>query len=278
MLSVFFRLTRFRLKAEWLLLIFVLILMVLYTWFCGLDVRGTSVGSFEMFSHKYSGIDPRMLAKSLGLDAAPEGADMWEIYHAALRDLRGFAYSRILMGAENCAMLLMDALAVLLLCSLFQKRRLGQFLAAGCSRGQVFLSLTLTYFCCVAALWLAASVYLLSRYHIAFAPEEQAFFRVTQLSWLCSAMFSGSLAYLSAFLLRRPLPAFLAALGVWFILRLTAPDLSVLPVIILGSGVIKSWDPGMDTSSLAAGNWITLGVFALCVLLAWFSFRKRGFE
>ena len=271
------RLTRSRLKAEWVMLIGTAILIILYVWFCGLNNRGLTLGSYEMFVHTYGSVSPKTLALSLDMEEPPEDADLYALYEAALLAKRGFLYSRILMSAEDMTFLVLDALAVLLLCTLFQKRRLSQWLSAGYSRGQVFLSITLFFFACAFLMWLAASLYLLSRYHIAFAPEEGAFFRVTQLAWICNVMFNASLAFLSALLLRRPLPAFLAALGAWILLRVLSPDLSISPAVILGSGKILSWDPGMDTSSLAAGNWITLGFLLVVLTVTWLIFRKRGF-
>ena len=280
------RLTRVRLRTEWLLLLCLAFLIVLYIWFCGLDMRTTSLGTFEQFEEKYGAMfrdglsrdeAERMTTGFALKDPIKEGTGIREAYEAILRKLRGFAYSRLLMGAENCAFLLMGALAVLYLCPQFGKRRAAQWLSAGYGWGQVFLSMTLTYYACAVLLWLISSSILLGLYRISFSPEERGFFRTTQLSWLCNVLFSAALAYLSAFLLRRPLPTYLAALAVWFLLRVESPALSASPVVIMGSGeIIKSWDPGMDAGSLAAGNWITLGFLAAVVILSWLSFQKRG--
>ena len=272
------RLTRVRLKAEWLSLILAAILVILYVWFCGLNNRGLTLGSYAIFEHTYGSVSPSALAKSLDMEIPPEGATLQEIYETALQAKRGFLYSRILMSAEDMTFLVLDALAVLLLCTLFRKRRIGQWLSAGCGRGRAFLSLTLSYYVVALLMWLAASRFLLGRYHIAFAPEEGEFFRTTQLAWLCNILFNASLAYLSALLLGRTLPAFFAALGVWILLRAASPPLSASPAVILGSGKILSWDPGMDLRSLIAGNWITLGFLILVFIAAWLSFRKRGFN
>ena len=51
-----FRLTRARLKAEWLLFIFALVLLMAYISFCSADIRGFtelySYNQFDFFYHK----------------------------------------------------------------------------------------------------------------------------------------------------------------------------------------------------------------------------------
>lgn len=287
---MFLRIIRIRIKSEWLALICLFLLVILYIWFCGLDIRSMPLGSYKLFEEKYSEVlkdgytdhAAEIIANSLALDKPIEGASLRELYAAALTAQSGFSYSRLLMGAEKCSLLLMGALAMLFLCPFFTNRRVGQFLAAGYSRGQVFLSLTATYFACAVLMWLIASTYLLNRYHIDFSSEDRGFFITTQLAWLCNILFNAALAYLAAFLLQKPIPTFFVALGVWILLlipRIRSQDPSIIPVSLMGSGdLIKTWEPGMDTSTLVAGNWITLGFLIVAVAAAWLNFRKRGIK
>ena len=57
--------------------------------------------------------------------------------------------------AAYFAPVIAGAAAVLFLCAIFRKRRLGPLLAAGCRRGTVYLFLTLLYFAFFLLLWLS---------------------------------------------------------------------------------------------------------------------------
>ena len=276
-----FRFTRVRLKAEWLLPAAAAALLILYTWCSGFNLRGSIMGSYPYFSYTFDDFSPKAAAESLGLEEPPEGADLRDVYEAYQAETRGIRYASILLDTERVSFILLDFLAAFLLGSLFRKRRMGQFLSAGYSRGQIFLSLTLTYYLWVILMWWAASSFLLARFHLSFAPEEGEFFRTTQLAWFCNVLFNASLAYLAFLLLCRPLPAFLAALGAWILLKSVSPPMSSSPLVILGVkktiGEPDPWEPGMDLSSLIAGNWITLVFFLAVLAAAWLSFRKREF-
>ena len=269
-----YRFTRTRLKAEWLLLVCAAGVILLYTWLGGFNARGQQTGSYAMFAFVYDDYSPGSAAKALEVDV-PKGADMRAVYEALRAKTRGERYACILRDAENASFPMLDILAALLVSTLFRKRRMGQFLSAGYSRGQIFLSAALVYFAFAVLLWVIGAHFLLARFGISFAPEERAFFRTTQTAWFCSVLFGASLAFLFAMLLCRPVPAFLAAFGVWILLRRISPPLSISPAVILGpEKAVSSWDPGMDISSLTAGNWIAAAFFAAVLLAAWLRFRK----
>lgn len=276
------RLTHVRLRAEWIMVIIALALLILYIWYCGMDIRSaTNVYSYEQFEFAYHAMDPMQVADVYALDVRnlPEKADMRDIYNAIILANRGWLYCLILTSAELFTFPALNGMAVLMICMTFRKRRIGQFLSAGFSRLQVFLSLTLVYFGFALLLWLAASAYQLTRYHISFAPEEMYFFRITQLTWLCNILFNAALAYLFAMLLRRPLISFAAAMGARLLLLYLTKDLRASPLTIIVIGNTRpSWDPGMDLNPLITGNWITLGCLAAVLIAAWLSFRKRGFD
>ena len=187
-----FRLARARLRTEWFPLLCLALLIVLYIWFCRLDLRATDLGTFPQFEESYGAMfrngldrdDAEKLATSYAMkEPIKEGTGIREAYEELLRDQRGFVYSRLLIGAENCPFYPMGALAVLFLCPQFGKRRAAQWLSAGYSRGHVFLSMTLTYFACAVLLWLISSRILLGLSRISFSPEERGFFLTTQLGW-----------------------------------------------------------------------------------------------
>lgn len=274
------RITHVRLRAEWLMLIIALALLVLYTWYCGVDIRSaTSMYSYEQFEFTYHVMDPIRVAEIYELDISslPARADLRDVYDAVILAYRGFLYARILNSAGFFTFLALGGMAAVMVTMAFHKKRIGQFLSAGYSRWQVFLSLTLTYFVFAVLLWGVASFCQLTRYHISFAPEERDFFRTTQLAWLCNILCNAALAYLFAMLLQRPVIAFGAALGARYVL-LYALDPGISPLVLVKTKeAMESWEPGLDLGPLILGNWITLGFLAAVLIVSWLSFRKRRF-
>ena len=272
--------THARLRAEWLMAVIALALMVLYTWYCGVDIRSaTSMYSYEQFEFTYHSMDPIRVAEIYELDVAslPARADLMDVYNAVLLAYRGFIYARILNSAGFFTFLALGGMAAVMVSMVFHKKRIGQFLSAGYSRLQVFLSITLAYFAFAVLLWGVASFCQLTRYHISFAPEERGFFRTTQLAWLCNILCNAALAYLFAMLLRRPVIAFAAALGVRFVLLFSLDSYYSPLVLIKTKEAMQSLEPGLDLHPLILGNWITLGFLAAVLIVSWLSFRKRGF-
>ena len=261
-----FRLTRARLKAEWLLLLITLVLLIAYISFCASDIRsGTDLFSYNQFDYRYhknmnayseSGFanveaDPVSIAIANGVDPRdlPEKADLHDVYEAAVRVNRDNLYERIHGAGMLGAFPFLDGMAMLLLCPLFRKHRIGQYLSAGYSRRQVFLSISLTYFAFAVLMWGLASLIWLTRFHIPFGA-----FWENQLAWLGFTLLCGALAYLAAMLLPRPAVAFFASLGVWILLLLCIK-------------YISGW------AALAAG----LVILAAVIVLPWRQFRKRRF-
>ena len=261
-----FRLTRVRLRGEWRLLLFSLLLLLLYVSFCGSDIRsGTdlySYSQFHYFNHKnlntyteagFADVNTEpieaAIAHGVPLGDLPEKADLLDVYEAVIRVKRDELYERISGAGKLGAFPFLYGIAMLLLCPLFRKRRIGQYLAAGYSRRQVFLSFTLIYFAFPPLMWGLSSLFWLSRYNIPFAA-----FWENQLVWLGFDLFCAALAFLAAMLLPRPAVAFFASLGLWLLLLLCARCVSRL-VLLCGVPVI----------------------FAGALILPWRHFRKRGF-
>ena len=261
-----FRLTRARLKAEWLLLIFALALLFAYVSFCASDIRSsTDLFSYNQFDYRYhknmnasseSGFanmeaDPVTIAIAYGLDPRdlPAGADLHDVYELIIRENGEFLYNRIFSAGMLGAFPFLDGLAMLLLCPLFRKRRIGQYLSAGYSRRQVFLSFTLTYFAFAVLMWGLASLIWLTRFHIPFGAFWQ-----DQLAWLGMNLLCAALAYLAALLLPRPAAAFFASLGVWILLLLCIKYVSKW--VVVGAGLV---------------------ILAAVLIVPWRQFRKRGF-
>ena len=262
-----FRLTRVRLRAERLLLLFAVLLLIAYISFCASDIRSyTDLYSYNQFefsckknlnAFSESGFadveaDPVEIAIRYRVDPRdlPENADLYDVYVAVVRVNRADLYDRILGAGMLGAFPILDGIAMLLLCPLFRKRRIGQYLSAGYSRRQVFLFITLTYLAFVLLMWGLASLIWLTRFHIPFGAFWQ-----NQLAWLGFNLLCAALAYLAAMLLPRPAAAFFASLGVWLLLLLCIK-------------YISAW------VALSAA----LVLLAAALVIPWQQFRKRGFE
>ena len=278
-----FHLILYRLKAEWLrILLGLAFAVILFSWSGTINIISDPVRSFNKYIAYAQTVD-RYAARSAGMpDPKPAAnSDLRAGYEQLLRNNRGFIYAVLVMSVNDpIPTLIVNALAVLLLTGLFQKQQLSTSLAAGYSRVRVFLSLTAGYYLSVVLVWAISSTYLLNRYMIEFAPEDQGFFLATRLTWFCAFLWHASIAYLLSMLLRRPLPAFLSALALWFTLsRVMANAPNILPAFIISNGYdIPDLLPGYDIGPLLRTDVIAAGFFLLVLIVGWFSFRKRGFE
>ena len=276
------RFTLFRLRAEWPRILLALVCAAVFYLWAGWS-NTAPAAKFPYFETLYGKSDPAAAAEELELEELGEGATLREVFDAFILSRRDMLYAQVMDGSDFTGTFpCVCALSVLLLSGLFRRRRVGAWLRAGYGRGRVFLSLTLLYYGCVALAWLLASGLAMSAYRVAFTPEEQGFYRTTRLAWFLSFLFRASILYLAALLLRRPVPAIGAGLGVCLILMLLKPALPCLPLRVVpevqswapGSG----WGPGADLRNLVLGNWIALGTFVASVAVGWLSFRKRGLE
>ena len=280
---MFFRLTRYRLKAEWLRLLLGLVFgVILLSWVSSQNIVDERLRSFDGYVNYYQS-QSRREARSKGLrDPDPANrSDQKEGYEMLLRENRGYLYAVLIeMVNDWVPPLTVIPLAVLFLTGLFQKKRLGPMLTAGFSRGRVFLSLTGAYFVCIALVWGVSAAWLLNRYRIEYPPEEQVFFRVTLLTWFCAFLWHGTIAYLTAMLLRRPLPTAAATIVLWLILGSTFVNTpNVLPAYIIdNSSSVKALEPGMDLWPFLRTDIVAAGFFLVSILTSWLAFRKRGLE
>ena len=271
--------TRYRLRSEWLrLLLGMVFAVILFSWFASINIIDDKLRSFDGYLANYQTVS-RYEARSQGR-AEPETAarsDLRPEYERFLRGNKGFLYAVLVRSVNDFVSFVASGLAVLLLTGLFANRRLEAPLAAGYSRGRVFLSLTGVYFGCIVLVWVISSAYLLDRYCIEFAPEEREFFRTVQLTWFCAFLWHASIAYLAAMLLRRSLPAFGAAQVIWLILSITTrAEPNTLPSYVIdNSGDVKPLLPGIDLQPLLRTDLVAVSFFLLAVLVAWLAFRKR---
>ena len=277
---MFFRLIRYRLKAGGLRLLLGLVFgVVLFSLCSAANVMDWAHSFHEYETHHQAIMEREARRKGMANPDPAASSDVREGYRTYLRENRGYVYACLVTMVNDWVPLVANALSVLLLTGIFRKKRLGPPLAAGYSRGRVFLSLTGSYFLCVLLVWVLSSAYLLDRYCVEFAPEEQEFFRVTQLTWFCAFLWHASIAYLFAMLLRSPLPAFAATAAVWLILGFsTAYTPNVLPSYVVQNLDKPNWEPGADLWPLLRTDIIAAAFFVVAIIVGWLSFRKRGME
>lgn len=272
------RFTRYRLKTEWLRFLLGVAFSAAFVILSGFFMT-PRVGNYREFVDTYGGMSPERMAVSLGLDVSELKPTLEENYQLLVRKYRGMLYFNLVDGTDFMAGIPVSiALSVLFLTGLFQKKRLEPPLAAGYGRFRIFLSLTLVYYAAVLLMWLLSAKALLTLYSVRWTPEEADFFRITLLGWLLVFLFRASVFYLTSFLLGRPLPAALAGIGTCLLLRWVKSAVPALPIRIVPPGPYPNgptWDPGADLSAVIEGNYIALGAFALSLIAAWFSFRKR---
>ena len=278
---MFLRLTRYRLRAEWariLLGVFFAAVFFAYSGYFNVP----KIGNFNQFVATYGAMNPELMAKSLGVEVSELKPSIEENYVLLMQKYRGLFYHHSIEGTETIGALpVVIALSVLFLTGPFQKRRLGPLLAAGYSRMQGFLSLSLVYYAAVVLIWYVSHIVLMHILSINFSPEEQYFYGMTRLAWFCAFLFRASILYMAAFLLGKPLYSALAGIGSCILFGWLKAVLPILPVNIVPKGPFEqgpTWDPGADLSSVTAGIYLALAILILSVFVGWFGFRKRGFE
>ena len=273
---MFFRLTRYRLQAEWarflLGLVLVSLILIWGGWF-----NAPPGGKYAYFNMVHDRKNNN--AVSLSIDAE-RGADTWESFRITLQENRGAFYTAIVDGTENRAWIAAALLGVLLISGLFARRRLGPLLGAGVSRGRIFLSLTLVYYGAVILAWLLSSRVLMALFQVRFAPEEQYIRMTLQKAWLYAVLVRAALVYMASFLLEKPLPAAIASLGGCTLLSILKAYIPAIPVSITrGSdmGGPDAWFAAFcqDLSSVETGNRIALGILVVSLAVGWLCFRKR---
>ena len=280
---MFLRLIRFRFRTEWLRILLGLVFaVILFCWFGTANIVSDEARSFNGYVTYYQVLaDQEVRSKGLPNQEQADKSDLREGYELLLRENRGYLYACLILSVNDWTPpLTVIPLAVLFLTGLFQKKRLGPPLAAGFSRRSVFASLTGAYFLCIILVWLFSSAYLLKRYCIAFTQEERVFYRVTRLTWFCAFLWHATIAYLTAMLLRKPLPAFAAAVVLWLLFGFTTRNApNTLPSYIIDhSMAVKPLEPGVDLWPMLRTDIVAAVFFVISIIVSWFSFRKRGFE
>ena len=271
------RFARYYLKTEWIKVLIPVLALLIYAFVCLNDttIRPMRYEEFEAEYGQYAySLDKladvtRFSREYLGNSF--EDAYDWIISWRLSR------YLQILLpAAAVLAPFLTAGLAAAFLCTVFRKRRLGQAIAAGYSRRVIYLFLTVLYYAVLLAVWAVAAPYLFSHY-----PEHNAWGMVS-LFVLLGLLFGGAVSFFLAFLLRRPIPAFLASVALWFAVNLLS-GVVLLPTAVFNSA--RRWNDLMlqgDTRKVAvmviAECCVTGATVAASVVGSWFCFRRQGQE
>ena len=278
---MFFRVARYYLRSEWIRVAAAVFALFLYALLMVNDSRIAPM-TYDAFVTQYCSTNKFSYSSDYLLD---DLAKRYRIPREELGESFADAYPVFYVRhfhefvGYTCgftayfAPVLAGAAAMLYLCILFRKRRLGPLLAAGCRRGAIYLFLTILYFALFLLVWAVAVPFLLSRYRILPLTEEQeACLKLIKPSVLLSLLFGAAAGHFFAFLLRRPLPAFAAALALWFLVFGLSGQRFPVPVAWITS--LLEWNAETPTGPLIAQGCVTAAAVLAAVIGGWFCFRR----
>ncbi len=278
---MFFRVARYYLRSEWIRVAAAVFALFLYALLMVNDSRIAPM-TYDAFVTQYCSTNKFSYSSDYLLD---DLAKRYRIPREELGESFADAYPVFYVRhfhefvGYTCgftayfAPVLAGAAAMLYLCILFRKRRLGPLLAAGCRRGAIYLFLTILYFALFLLVWAVAVPFLLSRYRILPLTEEQeACLKLIKPSVLLSLLFGAAAGHFFAFLLRRPFPAFAAALALWFLVFGLSGQRFPVPVAWITS--LLEWNAETPTGPLIAQGCVTAAAVLAAVIGGWFRFRR----
>lgn len=267
-----FRVARYYLRSEWIKLGVIIFAVALGAFFAVNNTR-TMPMTYEAFEAQYGDtLTMDRLAKRVNIPREQLGDSLKDAYPVIHEQhFTGFLV-KISDVVIIFAPVFAGVLAVLFLCGAFRRHRLGPLLAAGCSRGAVYLFLTVLYYGLFLLSWLIFVPFSLGRYHIPLTAGQYSCLRLLGPTLLNAFMFSAAAAFFFAFLLRRPLPALLAGVGLLFLLQWLS-GLVPLPVGFTVS--LLEWKPDTDTGPFVAQSCVTAAAAAASVVGGWLCFRRQ---
>ena len=276
---MFFRIARYYLRIEWVKIAALVFFFVLYSNLMVNNVK-TMPMTYESFVSQYVRNDhiqseEHVLDKLAERENIPReqlGSSLEEAY-PVFHELH---FSRFLGNTGDIfyffTPILTGSLAVLFICVVFRRRRLAPLLASGCSRGTVYLFLVLLYFCFILLIWLVAVPICLSFYRLPLTGEQSACLQRIKLTLLIALLFGGAVTSFFAFLLRSPIPVFLAsAVSLFLLQRLTG--LVPVPVRLLIS--LVEWESNTSKQPLVAQGCVTITALIAAIVGGWLCFRRQ---
>ncbi len=268
---MFFRIARYYLRSEWRKLAAVLLAAALFAFLMVNNTR-TMPMTYEAFAAQYGGeLTMDRLARRVNIPREELGDSLEEAYPAICQQ----HFTRFLGQLADyvfVAPVLAGALAALLLCELFRKRQLSPLPAAGCSRGAVYLFLTGLYFGVFLLIWLIVVALSIGRYRIPLTAGQQACLRLIKPALLVALLFGAAVSFFFAFLLRRPIPAFLASAAALFLCQWLS---GLIPVPVGFLKELLEWKPDTAAGPLILQGCVTAVTAAAAVAGGWLCFRRR---
>ncbi len=271
------RYLRYYLRTEWFKVLALVLALLLYAFVCLNDTAIRPMG-YEEFEAEYGEYAYSMdkLADVTRFDREYLGNSLQDAYTWIVSWRLG-NYLRSMLPAANILVPFLTAgLASALLCAVFRKRRLGQAIAAGYSRQVVYLFLTVLYYAALLAVWVVAAPYLFSRY-----PTSEGL-GAFSLILLLGILFSGAVSFFFAFLLRRPIPVFLASIVLWFPLDLIKGVIplpaALFHLAIRWNELMLQGDDREAVIMIITECCVTGAAVIASMVGSWLCFRRRGQE
>ena len=276
---MFFRIARYYLRIEWVKIAAVVFFFVLYSILMVNNTK-TMPMTYEAFVSQYDRYNYIHSEKSV-LDKLAESESipreqLGNTFEEAYPVFNERHFSRFLGNTGNIfyffTPILTGGMAALFICIVFQRRRLVPLMASGCSRGTVYLFLMLLYFCFILLIWLVAVPLCLSCYRLPLTGEQLVCLQLIESTLLIALLFGGAVAFFFAFLLRRPIPVFLAsAISLFLLQRLSG--LVPVPVKLLIS--LMEWESNTSTQLLIAQSCVTIVVLIAAIVGGWLCFQRQ---
>ena len=279
---MFFRAAKYYLRMEWIRAAAAVFAILLYAVLMVNDSRSAPL-SYDAFVTQYCSTNKFSYSSDYMLDHLAEKyripreelgetfADAYPVFYWRHFD-RFVGYTGGF--AAYFAPVIAGAAAMLFLCPIFRKRRLGPLLAAGCRRGAVYLFLTVLYFAFFLLLWLIAVPFLLSRYRFLPLKEEQlACLKRIKTSILLSLLFGAAAGHFFAFLLRRAFPVFAAVIALWLLVFGLSGQRFPVPVGWITS--LLEWKADTPGGPLIVQGCVTAAAVLAALLGGWFCFRRQ---
>ena len=266
---MFFRAARYYLRSEWIKLVVVVFAVALCAFFMVNNTK-TMPMTYEAFESQYgNALTMDRLAEKVNIPREKLGDSLEEAY-PVIHELH---FTRLLGNIISVLCYFTPAFAGVLALSLlgifFRKRRLGPLLAAGCSRGVVYIFLTVLYFGVFLLVWFIFVPCSLRPYQLSLSAGQHSCLQLLQPTLALALIFSAAVAFFITFLLRSPTLALFVSVGVLILIQWVSRFVPA-PLRYLIS--LMEWKPA--AGPLIAQGCITAAATAAAVIGGWLCFRR----
>ena len=266
---MFFRVARYYLRSEWIKPVAVVFAVALCAFFMVNNTK-TMPMTYKAFASQYGNtLSMDKLAKKVNIPREELGDSLQEAYPVIHEQHFTRLLGDIISVICYFAPVFAGALALILLGIFFRKRRLSPLLAAGYSRGVVYIFLTILYFGVFLLVWVIIVPCCMSRYHLSLSAEQRSCLHLLQPTLASALFFSAAVAFFFTFLLRSSIPALFVSVGVLILLQWISRFVPA-PLRFLIS--LMEWKPA--AGPLIAQGCITAVTMAAAVVGGWLCFRR----